>query len=171
LKLNFSKTDKILLSIIAALLLILICGTITGLILNKGKLGKNLRDADPEPTAKEIESLNKRLDDKIAAYTGLGTIRTITAPDPQNEDETGTVVVLTPWLAYPEGDSVFFEELARKRLLISSCFTNYFSSKTKLELLSTKEDSIKETILNEINSQLSLGSISKIYFTDYIFLE
>ncbi len=169
MKLKLSKFDKILTAIIALLMIVIMIVTIVTLATQAGKPGKNLRDADPEPTPREIENLNKKLDDKIAAYTGLGTIRCVTAPDQENE--SGTVVVISPWLAYPEGDSIFFEELARKRALISSIFTAYFSTRTKVQLLSTTEDKIKNEILEQINEQMSLGKISGIYLTDYIFLE
>ncbi|MBO4533493.1 MAG: flagellar basal body-associated FliL family protein [Treponema sp.] len=174
MKLKLSTFDKILAAVIALLMLVIMCVTVITLATQKGKPGKNLRDADPEPTPREIENLNKRLDDKIAAYTGLGTIRCITAPDESASDEqeaVGTVVVITPWLAYPEGDTVFYEELARKRMVISSVFTTYFATRTKNQLLSTTEDKIKNEILEQINEQMSLGKISQIYFTDYIFLE
>ncbi len=169
LKFNFSKSDIVLFSIIGALVLIILFGTVIGLVSRKAAPGKNLRDADPDPTPREIENLNKKLDDKIAAYTGLGTIRCITAPE--NEEDIGTAVVITPWLSYPEGDTVFFEELARKRLIITGIFTSYFGAYTKVELLSRTEDKIKEDILEQINEQMSLGKISGIYLTDYIFIE
>lgn len=166
---KLSKSDIILFSIIAALVLVILLGTVIGFASKKAEPGKNLRDADPAPTVREIENLNKHSDSKIAAYTGLGTIRCLTAP--QDEEDIGTAVVITPWLSYPEDDTIFFEELARKRLLITSVFTTYFSSYTKNELLSRTEDKIKEELQDKINEQLSLGKISKIYFTDYIFLE
>lgn len=168
-KFKLSKSDIILYSIIAVLVLVILFGTIIGFASKKAAPGKNLRDSDPAPTVREIENLNKGSESKIAAYTGLGTIRCITAP--QDEEDIGTVVVITPWLSYPEGDTIFFEELARKRLIISGIFTNYFSSYTKNELLSRTEDKIKEELKDKINEQLSLGKILQIYFTDYIFLE
>jgi flagellar basal body-associated protein FliL len=174
LKLGLSKFDKILAAIIAVIFITIMVVTVVTLATQAGRPGKNLRDADPEPTPREIENLNKKLDDKIAAYTGLGTIRCITAPDTSaadEEDQLGTVVVITPWLAYPEGDTVFYEELARKRMVISGVFTTYFSTRTKNQLLSTTEDKIKAEIMDQINEQMSLGKISGIYLTDYIFLE
>ncbi len=174
MKLGLSKFDKILAAIIAVIFISIMVVTVVTLATQAGRPGKNLRDADPEPTPREIENLNKKLDDKIAAYTGLGTIRCITAPDTSasdEQDQVGTVVVVTPWLAYPEGDTVFYEELARKRMVISSVFTTYFSSRTKVQLLSTTEDKIKSEIMSQINEQMSLGKISGIYLTDYIFLE
>ena len=172
-KFNLSKSDIILFSIIGFLVLVLFFGTVIGLASKKAAPGKNLRNDDPEPTAREIENLNKHSDNKIAAFTGLGTIRCITAPEQDSKQEVnvGTAVVITPWLAYPQDDTVFFEELARKRILITGIFTNYFSTRTKLTLLSMNEDTIKQELMNQINEQLSLGKISAIYLTDYIFIE
>ena len=177
MKQKLSKFKLILIIIIFLLVCVISAGTVIGLISKKAAPGKNLRDADPQPTVREIENLNKRLDQKIDAYTGLGSIRCITAPQAQADDkqepelDSGTAVVITPWLAYPEGDTVFFEELARKRILITGIFTQYFSSRTKKQLLSTTEEKIKSEIMDQINAQMSLGKISGIYFTDYIFLE
>ena len=171
MKLKFSKTDFILLIVIAAIVVILFLGTVIGLATKKAAPGKNLRNDDPEPTAREIENLNKHSDSPIAAYTGLGTIRCITAPAADDPDDAGTAVVITPWLSYPEDDTVFFEELARKRLIITGIFTIYFGAYTKVELLSRTEDSIKQNLMEQINEQMTLGKISGIYFTDYIFLE
>lgn len=177
MKLKLSKFDYVLTAIIALLMIVIMGVTVVTLATQKGKPGKNLRDADPEPTTREIENLNKKLDEKIAAYTGLGTIRCITAPEtepnPDNPDgiNIGTAVVITPWLAYPEGDTVFYEELARKRILINGIFTNYFAMRTKNQLLAMPEEKIKLDLLNEINSSMTLGKISQVYFTDYIFIE
>lgn len=174
MKLGLSKFDKILAAIIAVIFITIMVVTVVTLATQAGRPGKNLRDADPQPTPREIENLNKKLDDKIAAFTGLGTIRCITSPDTSaadEEDQVGTVVVITPWLSYPEGDTVFYEELARKRMVISGVFTTYFSTRTKTQLLSTTEDKIKAEIMDQINEQMSLGKISGIYLTDYIFLE
>ena len=168
---HFSKSDIVLFSVIGFLVLVIVSGTIIGLASKKAAPGKNLRDADPEPTPREIENLNKYSDSPIAAYTGLGTIRCITAPATDDPDDAGTAVVITPWLSYPEDDTVFFEELARKRLIITGIFTNYFNAYTKVELLSRTEEKIKQDIMEQINEQMSLGKISGIYFTDYIFLE
>ena len=168
---RFSKSDIVLFSVIGFLVLVILSGTIIGLASKKAAPGKNLRDADPEPTPREIENLNKHSDSPIAAYTGLGTIRCITSPATDDPDDAGTAVVITPWLSYPEEDTVFFEELARKRLIITGIFTTYFNSYTKVELLSRTEDKIKQDIMEQINEQMSLGKISGIYFTDYIFLE
>ena len=53
----------------------------------------------------------------------------------------------------------------------SGFFARHFGAYTKLELLSRTEEKIKNDIMEQINEQMSLGQISGIYFTDYIFIE
>lgn len=172
MKSTLTKTQFILIIIIFVLVCVIFSGTVIGLITKRAAPGKNLRTADPEPTPREIENLNRHLEDKIDAYTGLGTIRCITVPENIDDpDDLGTAIVITPWLSYPQGDTVFYEELARKRILITGIFTNYFNSCTKTQLLSRTEEKIKQELVEQINEQMSLGQISGIYFTDYIFLE
>ena len=103
------------------------------------------------------------------AYFELGTIRVSTAK--ADSDEGGTIMILSPWLAYPAGDTVFFEELSRKNGSIKGIFQAYFSARTKNQLLTETEEKIVRVILDEINADLALGKISDIYFTDYLFLE
>lgn len=164
------KLNKILTLIIISFAAIIVAGTAAGFISKKAKPGKNLRDADPAPTEKSIENLNKKNTENIAAYTGIDTLRIVTSPASDNSDDMGTVIVVTPWFAYPEGDTVFFEELSRKRILITGLITTYFNQRTAEELMTLTEEKIKADLMETINSQLSLGKISQIYFTDYIFL-
>lgn len=170
-RISFSKTEKILLLVIAVLFFVLVTGTIGGLISKNKASNARTRIPDPLPTAQGIENLNKATDEKIAAYTGLGTIRAITLADETKEEDSGTVVIVTPWLSYPENDTIFFEELARKRILLTGIINSYFSTRTQGQLLSLTEEKIKKELLIQINQQLSLGEISQVYFTDYLFIE
>ncbi len=158
--------NRILSAVIAVLAVTIISGTAAAFLLKKAEPGKDLRAADPAPG--EAVKLNHG-GGTMAAYTELGTIRAVTRS--AKNGENGISIVITPWLAYPEGDAVFFEELMRKRLVITGIFTDYFSSRTKQELLAESEDKIKAELLDSINSRLTLGKINKVYFTDYIFLE
>lgn len=79
-------------------------------------------------------------------------------------------MVVTPWIAYPEGDTVFFEELSRKTGVIKGIFTQFFTGHTQKEILSFGEEKIKSEILTQINELLSLGQVTDLYFTDFLFL-
>ena len=155
--------DKVLTIIIALLVILIITGTIFGL--------SNKKKQTPEVLLSQGKavSLMAPSDSDEVAYYELGTIRVSTAGE--DSDENGTVMILSPWLAYPAGDTVLYEELSRKSGAFRGIFQAYFSSRTKKQLLSETEEKISQIILDEINADLALGAISDIYFTDYLFLE
>ena len=157
------KIDKILLAIIAGLLLIILIGTIVGLA------GKKKQTPQVLIAQGKAVSLMAPADTTDVAYYELGTIRVSTAK--ADSAEGGSIMVISPWLAYPAGDTVLFEELSRKSGSIRGIFQAYFSARTKNQLLTETEEKIVRVILDEINADLVLGKISDIYFTDYIFLE
>ena len=103
----------------------------------------------------------------MAAFTGISTIRATTLSSPSST----SILIITPWFSYPADDTEFYEELSRKRTLITSILTYYFSSKTKDEIIALPEETIKSALLTEINGNLSLGKLNQLYFTDFIFFE
>lgn len=160
---NKLTLNKILISIIVALVLVIITGTIIA------KTSQKKQTPEVLLSQGKAVSLMTPADDSVVAYFELGTIRILTLS--QDENGTGTVLVISPWLAYPAEDTVFYEELARKRGVIKAIFQAYFTERTKQQLLEETEIKIEEKLKTEINSQLSLGKISDIYLTDYLFLE
>lgn len=168
-KIDNNELNKILIGIICGLVLVLIVGTIGGVT--------KKRQSEPEVLISKgkAENLAAPADTSVVAYYDLGKIRVVTAAPEQNkknQDETfGTPMVIDPWLAYPEGDTVFYEELARKKGILKAIFQNYFTTHTKKTLLSSTETIITEELLEQINKELSLGKVQDIYFTDYLFLE
>ena len=182
---NNDKVNKILMGIIAGLLLAILVGTVMGLV--------SKRNNKPEVLISKgkAENLAPPVDTTEIAYFDLGRMRIIPESLPSQVDSQhtnggantqdgsqpsdaatlSTVMVLTPWLAYPAVDTVFYEEISRKQGVIKSVFTTYFASKTKNEILSIPEEKNISILMEEINKKLSLGEISNIFFTDYIFLE
>ena len=157
------KIDKILLAIIAGLLLVILIGTIVGLA------GKKQQTPEILIAQGKAVSLMAPADTTDVSYYELGTIRVSTAK--ADSAEGGSIMVISPWLAYPAGDTVLFEELSRKSGSIKGIFQAYFSARTKNQLLTETEEKIVQVILDEINADLALGKISDIYFTDYLFIE
>ena len=155
--------NNILLAIIAGLLLVIIVGTIAGLLRKKEQKPENLISQG------KAVSLMAPSDTDEVSYFELGTIRVSTSKS--DSEEGGAIMVLSPWLAYPAGDTVFFEELSRKSGSIKGTFQAYFSSRTKNQLLTETEEKIVQVLIEEINADLALGKVSGIYFTDYLFLE
>ena len=160
---NHDLLNKILIGIIAGLLLVILAGTISALAGKKKNTPENLIAQG------KAVSLMAPSDTEEVSYFELGTIRVSTAS--ADSEEGGTIMVLSPWLAYPAGDTVFYEELSRKSGSIKGTFQAYFSARTKNQLLTETEERIVQIIIEEINADLALGKISDIYFTDYLFLE
>ena len=127
------KLDYILYAIIIGLLIVLIIGTITGLA--------NKRNSEPEVLLQQGKAVNlsKPANTDIVSYYEIGNIRIVTpSEEPENEQE-GCVLVVNPWLSYAEGDTVFYEEIARKRGVIKGICTTYFSERSKEHFLSITE--------------------------------
>lgn len=160
---NHDLLNKILLGIIAGLLLVILAGTIIGLV------GKKKNTPEVLISQGKAVSLMAPSDTDEVAYFELGTIRVSCAA--ADSEESGSIMILSPWLAYPAGDTVFYEELSRKSGSIKGIFQAYFSARTKNQLLTETEERISQIIIEEINADLALGKVSDIYFTDYLFLE
>ena len=155
--------NKILTGIIIFLVVVIISGTVFGLL--------NKKNNTPEILIShgKAESLMAPADTTEVTYFELGTLRISTAGE--KSEESGTIMVLSPWLAYPAGDTILFEEISRKSGAIKGIFQAYFSARSKNQLLTETEEHIEAVIKDEINADLALGKISDIYFTDYLFLE
>ena len=164
------KLDKILSIIVIILLITIFAGTVFALLKNK----KSFQKQKQLISQGKAVSLMAPKNDNQFSYFNLGSLRVLTKPENDSLQETqnmGTVLLVTPWLSYPSDDTIFFEEISRKKTVISGIIQDYFSDYSKLELLTQTEVKIEENLIKEINNHLSLGKIQQIYFTDYIFLE
>lgn len=161
---NNDLLNRILICIIGFIVAVLFAGTIFGIANKKNK--------EPEVLISQGKAVNLAApaNTDVVEYFQLGTIRIITNPDSKIEDDTGNAFVISPWLAYPMGDTVFYEEIARKQGTIKAIFSQYFAEKTQAQILSLGEEKITADLMESINQQLSLGKISDVFFTDFIFL-
>ena len=159
--------SKIILCCIAGVLVVLLLGTIVAFASKKSTPGQSVRKADPSP--QKVINMSAAKNEKVAAYTSLGQIRAVTkAPD---ADSTGTIVVVTPWFSYPDGDTVLVEELSDKTRHLKSIIINYIAQYTVTELHQMGEKKVKEDLLHQINAELVLGKITAVYFDSYVFFE
>ncbi|MCR4631780.1 MAG: hypothetical protein K5786_09110, partial [Treponema sp.] len=161
-----SKTEllnKVLVAIIIFLLIVIVTGTLIV------KLSPPKAPASPQELIAQGKAVNLAApaDTSDIAYFELGTLR-ITTLNKDEDNMLGIGMVLSPWLAYPAGDSVFYEELMRKKGLIKTVFQQYFSSRTKEQILSQSEENIIRSLTAQVNEKLSLGKVSDLYFTDYL---
>lgn len=163
--------EKTLTGIAIGLVVLIAAGTVAGLLKrSKANIDAGSKTAQNLIAKGKATALNAPVSDDITAYFELGRIRLTTAPAPGKKAE-GTAMVISPWLSYAAGDEVFFEELSRKSSMIKGLFTAYFTSRTKSQLLGKTEEKICEELLSQINARLSLGKVTGINFTDYIFFE
>ena len=164
------KLDKFLSILITLLLITILMGTFITIYKNKKSITKQKQLISQGKAV----SLMAPKNDNQYSYFNLGSLRVLTKPENDSLQETqnmGTVLLVTPWISYPSDDTIFFEEISRKKTVIAGIIQDYFSNHSKQELLSQTEVTIEENLLLEINNHLSLGTINQIYFTDFIFLE
>lgn len=164
------KLDKFLSILIILLLITILMGTFITIYKNK----KSIKKQKQLISQGKAVSLMAPKNDNQYSYFNLGSLRVLTKPENDSLQETqnmGTVLLVTPWISYPSDDTIFFEEISRKKTVIAGIIQDYFSNHSKQELLSQTEVTIEENLLLEINNHLSLGTINQIYFTDFIFLE
>src|SRR5574344_1008897 len=162
-----AKFNRIILYIIAGIVAILLIGTAIALVRHKTVPGVAYRKADPSP--QKVINMSAKKDGKVAAYTALGEIRTITKAS--DSSSSGVILVVSPWFAYSDGDSALFEELSQKDRQLKSIITTYLSTYTVKELHTFGEKKVKDDLLSRINEQLVLGKISAVYFDKYVYFE
>ena len=164
------KLEKTLTIIAIVLVVLITAGTFAGLIKKSASnVDAGSKTAQNLIAKGKATALNAPVSNDVTAYFELGTIRLTTAAG--KKDSEGTIMVISPWISYPAGDDVFYEELARKKSVIKGVFSAYFTERSKNQLLGKTEEKICAELLDQINSRLSLGKITGINFTDYIFID
>ena len=135
-----------LIVVAAALALILLIGTIYGLV----KKGKTPAEGASVETVSE------------GVFSGLGKMRIPTA-DP--EPETLVISVAFP---YNKDDRPFSEELASRLSWFKTATTEYLGAFTAEELAALDMDTINRELLARYNSALRLGQIQELYILEYM---
>ena len=145
-----SKTVyKILLFITAALIIILVSGTILGINTNKA-------EKTEQPDFKDTVTKN--------LFDDLGRIRILTA------DKQAGAAVVSPVLEYNGDDKAFQEELIQKKEEIRTVVLNWFSTKSVYELYTMPDETIKKELLHSINELLDLSKVKNLYFKEVVIL-
>lgn len=158
--------NKILAVTAAAIGIAILVSTVTFFAVTKdGRYGTYRR---MDPTPQKISAEKDGNGDRLEAFTDFRQIR-VQAKSEKEGDEC--VIAVTPWLSYPSGDQILFEELSQKERQLKGIFASYFSSHTSRELHEKGENSIKKELMDAINAQLVMGKIRGVYFNDYFFIE
>ena len=138
---------RVLFIVIAVLVVVLIAGTIYGLV-KKGKT------AAPPPASEA--GVNESI------FSSLGTQRIPTA---DSEPETVIISIAFP---YNKSDRPFSEELASRITWFKAIISDYFSVLTADEFDALDADITKTDLLERFNAELRLGQIRELYITDFM---
>jgi flagellar basal body-associated protein FliL len=146
----------VLLSLSGVLILLLIAGTVYGLVRSP--------NADPLFTLGKSggTAADPRLDD-IRVFPGVGRLRIPIA--------NSSILILSIAFPYQAGDIAFTEELAGKTSELKAIAANYFSALPADKLIQIDEDAAKAEILRRFNAALRLGRIEALYFNDMMILD
>jgi len=138
-----------LLVVAGVLALVLITGTVYGLV---------KRGAAPEKKAVSGDAVPESM------FSGLGTMRIPTA-DP--EPETLVISIAFP---YDKNDRPFSEELASSLSRFRTVTFQYLGAYTAEALKVMDTDTINKELLSRYNSALRLGEIKELYILEYMLL-
>jgi flagellar basal body-associated protein FliL len=137
---------RVLIIIAALLVLIILIGTIYGLI-NKGKKPEKYSTYPEMPEG---------------VFFGLGKMRIPTA---DAEPETLVISITFP---YNKDDRPFSEELASRLSWFKEATAGYLGAFTAEELSVLDTDTVNKELLNRYNSVLRLGQIKQLYIDEYM---
>ena len=143
-----------LVGLVLALVLILLVGTIVGLITRSSR-----------PSASEGPDTSGISSDPtpgVNIFTGLGQLRIPTA-DTQSE----TVILFISFVFDPD-DRAFSEELTLRIRELREITANYIGSFPAAELRNMSEDLLKSELLRRFNAVLRLGRIETLFLIDFM---
>lgn len=143
---------RVLVGVVFLLIFVLFGGTLYALVF-RGSAGRG--DSQGAPIPGEAGGV----------FTGIGRIRAVTAGP-----RTATVI-LSATFPYPPEDRAFSEELAAKIGQFRGITAEYFAAFPVEELRRKEEGAVKEDLRQRYNSILRLGSITRLYFNDYMIIE
>lgn len=101
----------------------------------------------------------------IDYYTGIGRLRAASA------DAHPAAIVISITFPFDKSDIAFTEELALKTKTFRAIAAAYLSGFSAERLRAEPEDSIKEELLKRFNSELRLGRIGSLYFSEFMILD
>jgi flagellar basal body-associated protein FliL len=153
---------RVLVAVVVLLVFLLLGGTLYALVF-RGSAGLNRGgNSQGSPVPGEAGGAGEYTG---GAFTGIGRIRALTA------EPRAATVILSVTFPYPPEDRAFSEELAAKIGQFRGITAEYFASFPVEELRGKEEGAVKEDLRQRYNSILRLGSITQLYFNDYMIIE
>ena len=158
------KLDKILSIIVIILLITIFAGTVFALLKNK----KSFQKQKQLISQGKAVSLMAPKNDNQFSYFNLGSLRVLTKPENNSLQETqnmGTVLLVTPWISYPSDDTIFFEEISRKKTVISGIIQDYFPKGyfANYEIIEVRCSKIDETVYLPITTWFRVKDYGKTW--------
>lgn len=148
---------KILVSVLVTLILLIVLLTVFAFVSGA------VPSKDPEP---ETElSLLPETSQKETVYTGIGTLRVLTAGNP------ASLVIINPVFYYDSGDFEFFEELQRKRARLEQIVRDWVSSNRAEYFLETPDEKLRSDLAGLLSEILILGSVENLYFSEFLVVD
>jgi flagellar basal body-associated protein FliL len=144
----------VLLSIAGTLIILILIGTIIGLI--------RPPNASPIFAFRKISKEQTKPED-IRVYSGLERLRIPLS--------NSSILILSVSFPYSAKDISFTEELAAKIGDFKTIITEYFTSLPAENANQIDEETAKQEILKHFNADLRLGRINALYFNDMTVLE
>ena len=143
-----------LLSVAGALIVLLLIGTIIGLV--------RPQNAEPVFAFRKISKEQTKPED-IRVFSGLERLRIPLS--------NSSILILSVSFPYSAKDVTFTEELAAKIGDFKTMITEYFTSLPAENANQIDEELAKQEILKRFNANLRLGRIDALYFNDMTVLE
>jgi len=153
--------NLVLLCIIGFMILILIAGTIYAFARSSDS-NPLITPGNSEITEDSLHSIFSPNND-IRVFAGIGRLRIPLV--------NSSTMVLSIAFPYSANDIAFTEELAAKIDDFKTIAINYFSSLPADKLINMDEETAKNDILRLYNSDLRLGRIEALYFSDMMIIE
>jgi flagellar basal body-associated protein FliL len=162
-----------LVALVVVLALVIAAGTIYALLFRKADAPPLYKVSDTSPADFEVSgSLSPQppaapseLSVRENIFTGIGRLRAVSA------DKPAVTIVVSIAFPYQPQDRAFSEELNAKVPDFRNTALEYFSTHRAAELRNANEENIKAELLRRYNSLLRLGSISVLYFNDFMFID
>ncbi|MDR3276759.1 MAG: flagellar basal body protein FliL [Treponema sp.] len=143
----------ILLSVLAALALVIAGGTVYALVFRGPAV-----NSPPETFPAAVSTGTG-----ARTFASLGQIRTLT--------QDASTVILSIAFPYDAGDRAFTEELSARIEDFRALSVEYFAACSVAGLGPGSEGTIKQELLERFNAVLRLGQIEALYFSDYMIIE
>jgi flagellar basal body-associated protein FliL len=157
----------VLIVVAVLLALVIAAGTIYALVFRNSAEPLYSLPVAPDPALPSQAPLTETqvLELQENVFTSIGRLRAVSADKPPV-----TIVVSIAFPYLPE-DRALAEELAAKIPDFRNTALEYFSTHSAVELRQIGEAAIKTELLRRYNALLHLGSISTLYFNDFMFID